>query len=125
MDGPNVNIDGTGLSFGNQGNAPQSRVLRRYISADNFTWQKGKHRMKMGGEWEYQKGTGTYTIDEPAAMTLFSPEEVAQLQPALVPLLPKTFNTLADILQLPLKSWDFSVGDTRQPPPFQTRQCRS
>ncbi|HLK18978.1 MAG TPA: TonB-dependent receptor [Bryobacteraceae bacterium] len=119
LDGPHVNIDGTGLSFGNQTNTPQSRVLRRYITADNFTWQKGKHRMKMGGEWEYQKGTGTYTIDEPASITLFSPEEVAQLQPALLPLIPKSFNTLADILKLPLKNWDFSVGDTRQPPPFQ------
>ena len=26
----------------------------------------------LGGEWEYQKGTGTYTINEPAAITLFS-----------------------------------------------------
>ncbi len=107
LDGPNINVDGTGLSFGNQTNTPQSRVLRRYISADNFTWQKGKHRMKMGGEWEFQKGTGTYTIDEPAAMTLYSPEEVAQLQPALLPLLPKTYTTLADILKLPLMSLGF------------------
>jgi len=28
-------------------------------------------------------------------------------------------STLSDILKLPLKNWDFSVGDTRQPPPFQ------
>ena len=119
LDGPHISVDGTGLSFGNQTNTPQSRVLRRYIYADNFTWQKGSHRMKMGGEWEYQKGTGTYTIDEPASIDLFSPEEVAQLQPALLPLIPKSFNNLNDILKLPLKSWDFSVGDTRQPPPFQ------
>jgi hypothetical protein len=119
LDGPNINVDGTGLSFGNQTNTPQSRVLRRYISADNFTWQKGKHRMKMGGEWEYQKGTGTYTIDEPAAMTLYSPEEVATQAPELLPLLPKTYTTLADILKLPLMSWDFSVGNNEQPPPFQ------
>jgi hypothetical protein len=119
LDGPAVNVDGTGLSFGNQTNTPQSRVLRRYISADNFTWQKGTHRMKMGGEWEYQKGTGTYTIDEPAAMTLFSPEEVAAEAPQLLPLIPKSFTTLNDILKLPLESWDFSVGNNSQPPPFQ------
>ncbi len=119
LDGPHISVDGTGLAFGNQTNTPQSRLLRRYIYADNFTWQKGRHRMKMGGEWEYQKGTGTYTIDEPASLDLFSPAEVAQLQPALLPLLPKTFTTLNDILKLPLKNWDFSVGDTRQPPPFQ------
>ena len=119
LGGPNITVDGTGLSFGNQTNTPQSRVLRRHIFADNFTWQKGSHRFKMGGEWEYQKGTGTYTIAEPAAIDLFSPAEVAQQSPQLLPLVPKSFNTLTDILKLPLKSFAFSVGDTRQPPPFQ------
>jgi carboxypeptidase family protein len=117
--GPHISVDGTGLSFGNQTNTPQSRLLRRHIFADNYTWQKGSHRLKMGGEWEYQKGTGTYTIDEPASLSLFSPSEVAKFSPQLLPLVPKTFKTLNDILKLPLKSWDFSVGDTRQPPPFQ------
>jgi len=119
LDGPHITVDGTGLAFGNQTNTPQSRVLRRHIFADNYTWQKGSHRIKMGGEWEYQKGTGTYTIDEPASITLFSPEEVAQLAPQLLPLVPKSFKTLNDILKLPLMNFDFSVGDTRQPPPFQ------
>jgi len=75
--------------------------------------------MKFGGEWEYQKGTGTYYIDEPAAITLFSPAEIAQLAPQLLPAFPKTFNTLADILKLPLKSFAFGIGDPSQPPPFQ------
>jgi len=117
--GPHISVDGTGLAFGNQTNTPQSRILRRHIYADNFTWQKGSHRMKMGGEWEYQKGTGTYTINEPASISLFSPAEVKQLAPQLISLLPKSFNTLTDILKLPLKNFSFSVGDTRQPPPFQ------
>ena len=119
LGGPFVTVEGTGLSFGNQTNAPQSRILRRHIFADNLTWQRGSHRMKMGGEWEYQKGTGTYHIDEPAAITLYSPEEVAQLAPQLLPLLPKTFNTLNDIYKLPLKSFSFGLGNAEQPPPFQ------
>lgn len=118
LGGPNISVEGTGLVMGNQTNSPQSRVLRRHIFADNMTWQKGDHRMKFGGEWEYQKGTGTYTIDEPAAMTLYSPEEVAQLAPQLLPLLPKTYKTLNDVLKLPLKSFDFSYGNNEQPPPF-------
>ena len=118
LNGPFVNVEGTGLSFGNQTNSPQSRILRRHIFADNMTWQKGSHRMKFGGEWEYQKGTGTYTIDEPASVTLFSPQEVKQLAPQLLPLLPKTFATLQDVLRLPVKNFDFSFGDNRQPPPF-------
>ena len=117
--GPHISVDGTGLSFGNQTNSPQSRVLRRHIFADNLTWQKGSHRFKMGGEWEYQKGTGTYTINEPASISLFSPAEVQQLAPQLSFLVPKSFTTLSDILKLPLKNWGFSVGDVRQPPPFQ------
>jgi hypothetical protein len=119
LDGPNVVVDGTGLEFGNQTNTPQSRILRRDIFADNLTWQRGSHRMKMGGEWEYQKGTGTYHITEPAAITLYSPEEVEQLSPQLVPLLPKSYNTLQEILKLPLKSFAFGLGNPDQPPPFQ------
>ncbi|MGA2599776.1 MAG: TonB-dependent receptor [Bryobacteraceae bacterium] len=119
LGGPNIVVDGTGLELGNQTNTPQSRLLRRNITADNVTWQRGSHRMKMGGEWEYQKGTGTYHITEPAAITLFSPEEVAQLAPQLVPLLPKTYNTLSDILKLPLKNFAFGLGNANQPPPFQ------
>ena len=117
--GPHISVEGTGFSFGNQTNTPQSRVLRRNIFADNVTWQKGNHRMKFGGELEHQRGTGTYTIDEPASITLFSPAEVQQLAPQLVPLLPKSFNTLNDVLRLPLKNFAFSFGDIRQPPPFQ------
>lgn len=119
LNGPYVSVEGTGFSFGNQTNTPQSRLLRRHIFADNMTWQKGSHRMKFGGEWEYQSGTGTYIIDDPAAITLFSPQEVKQLAPQLVPLLPTTFRTLQDILRLPLKSFAFGFGDPRQPPPFQ------
>jgi len=117
--GPHIQVEGTGLAFGNQTNTPQSRILRRHIFADNLSRQVGSHHMKFGGEWEYQKGTGTYTIDEPAAITLFSPEEIAQLAPQLLPAFPKTFNTLGDILKLPLKSFAFGIGDPRQPPPFQ------
>jgi hypothetical protein len=119
LGGPHIVVDGTGLAFGNQTNTPQSRILRRHIFADNVTRQVGSHRMKFGGEWEYQKGTGTYHIDEPAAITLFSPEEIAQLTPQLLPAFPKTFNTFTDVLKLPLKSFSFGIGDPSQPPPFQ------
>jgi hypothetical protein len=117
--GPYITVEGTGLAFGNQTNTPQSRILRRNILADNFTWQHGSHRIKMGGEWEYQKGTGTYHITEPAAITLYSPDEVRQFAPQLAPLIPSSFNTINDILKLPLKNFSFGLGDANQPPPFQ------
>ena len=54
----------------------RAALTRRHIFADNMTWQHGTHRFKFGGEWEQLKGTGTYTLDVPAAITLFSPQEV-------------------------------------------------
>jgi hypothetical protein len=75
--------------------------------------------MKFGGEWEYLKGTGTYALDAPADVTLFSPQEVRVLTPQLVPLLPKTFTSLDAVLSLPLKNFIFGIGDVNQPPAFQ------
>ena len=123
LGGPHVLVAGAGVAFGNQTNSPQSRLTRRHIFADNMTWQHGTHRFKFGGEIEFLKGTGTYSLDVPASITLFSPEEVRQLNPTLVPLLPKTFNTATDVLSLPLKNFVFGIGDVNQPPAFQRDQA--
>lgn len=119
LGGAHVLIEGVGVAFGNQTNSPQSRLTRRNIFADNMTWQHATHRFKFGGEVEFLKGTGTYTLDAPAAMTLFSPQEVRQLNPPLTALLPATYNTLNDVLSLPLKNFAFGIGDINQPPTFQ------
>jgi hypothetical protein len=123
LGGPHVVVEGAGVIFGNQTNSPQSRTTRRHIFADNMTWQHASHRMQFGGEWEYNKGTGTYSLYVPADMTLFSPQEVRQLNPAILPIIPTTFRTLGDILNLPLKSFAFGVGDVNQPPAFQRSQA--
>jgi len=111
------------LAFGNETNTPQSRILRRNIFDDNLTLQRGSHHMKFGGEWEHEHGAGTYNVGAPAQMTLFSPQQVAQFAPQLLPLLPKSYNTTNDILKLPLENFSLSFGDTRQPPPFQMRDA--
>lgn len=123
LGGAHVIVEGAGVAFGNQTNSPQSRLVRRNIFADNMTWQHGTHRMKFGAEIEFLKGTGTYTLDAPAAITLFSPAEVRQLNPPLTAILPKTFNTLSDVLSLPLKNFTFGIGDVNQPPAFQRSQA--
>ena len=123
LGGPHVTVEGAGVVFGNQTNSPQSRLVRRNIFADNMTWQHGSHRMKFGGEIEFLKGTGTYTLDAPADITLFSPQEVRQLAPPLGGLMPQTFNTLTDVLSLPLKTFVFGIGDVNQPPTFQSSQA--
>ena len=123
LGGPHVTVEGAGVAFGNQTNSPQSRLVRRNIFADNMTWQHATHRMKFGGEIEFLKGTGTYTLDAPADITLFSPQEVRQLAPPLSALMPTTFNTLSDVLSLPLKTFVFGIGDVNQPPTFQRSQA--
>ncbi len=123
LGGPHVIVEGAGVMFGNQTNSPQSRLTRRNIFADNMTWQHGTHRFQFGGEIELLKGTGTYTLDAPAAMTLFSPQEVRQLNPALTPLLPASFTTLQSVMSLPLQNFSFGIGDVNQPPAFQRDQA--
>ncbi len=123
LGGPHVTVEGAGVAFGNQTNSPQSRLVRRNIFADNMTWQHATHRMKFGGEIEFLKGTGTYTLDAPADITLFSPQEVLQLAPSIAGLMPKTFNTLSDVLSLPLQTFVFGIGDINQPPTFQRSQA--
>ncbi len=121
---PQIAVVGVnGLQLGNDAvNTPQSRVVRRYILADNVTWQKGLHRVKWGGEWEYEKGTGTYAYAQPGGMLLYSPQ-IVQLFNSQVPApfqikIPAAFNTLQDLLQLPVAAFETGIGDINQPPAF-------
>ena len=121
--GPQVMVIGAGLQFGNTTNSPQSRLIRRYITSDNATWQHGSHRVKFGGEWEYQYGVGTYSYLEPGYLVLYSPSQVARynsLVPASLQIpLRTSYNNLADVLSLPLYQLVTAVGETGQPPQFQ------
>ncbi len=123
LGGPQVMVIGSGLQFGNTTNSPQSRNIRRYILSDNVTWQRGRHRIKFGGEWEYEHGTGTYSYLEPGYLVLYSPAQVAGYN-ALAPAgqqipLRTSYSSLADILTLPLYQLITAVGETGQPPLFQ------
>jgi hypothetical protein len=123
LGGPQVVVIGSGLEFGNTTNSPQTRAIRRYILSDNTTWQHGSHRIKFGGEWEYEHGIGTYAYVEPGYLVLYSPSQVARynsLVPASLQIpLRTSFTTLSDILSLPLYQLITAVGETGQPPQFQ------
>jgi len=129
-DGPMVTILGVNnFAMGQSANAPQTRLVRRHIFADNVSWQKGTHAIKFGGYWEYQKGTGTYAYADPAAMELYSPEDVAEYNQIISAEgygkyqigVPSAFNTVADLLKLPVKEFTIGVGDPvgYEPPAFQ------
>ncbi|HEY4086744.1 MAG TPA: TonB-dependent receptor [Bryobacteraceae bacterium] len=123
LGGPQVMVIGAGVQFGNTTNSPQSRLIRRYITSDNATWQRGSHRVRFGGEWEYEYGVGTFAYLEPGYLVLYSPSQVARYN-AVVPSsqqlpLQASYTTLADVLSLPLYELVTAVGETGQPPQFQ------
>jgi len=128
LGGPQFTIHSVGgLQIGNNAsNTPQSRLLRRHIFADNVTLQKSTHSLKVGGEWEYQQGTGTYAYAEPGGAVLYAPEDVERYNAyinsvglgAFAIKIPSSFNTYQDLLQLPVAGFETGVGDINQPPSY-------
>src|SRR5262245_47079326 len=106
---PEITVPHVQLSIGK---AMIQRTLgRRFHLNDYVTWQRGAHRVRFGVDWEYNRGGVRMVSNEPAALMLFSPQEARQ---ANIPL-PSAFRTLDDILQLPLKSVTWGIGDPRVP----------
>jgi len=127
-DGPMITVLGVNnFALGESATSPQTRLLRRHIFADNVSSQKGTHSIKFGGYWEYQKGTGSYAYAQPAALELWSPELVqgynqkisAEGYGAHQISTPSSFNSISDLLQLPVASFTIGVGNPTQPPLYQ------
>jgi len=125
LDGPQVTFAGVSSNFevGDTSNATQGRDLRRFTWQDNITWQKGNHRMKFGGLFEYNNGTGFWGYCDPSCAEVFSPESLAgygltPLLPLFYPNLPKTITTNADLLNLPFAGSVVGIGSPAQPPPY-------
>jgi hypothetical protein len=123
LGGPMITVVGVNsFALGQAPTVPQTRLVRRHTLADNVSSQKGAHSIKFGGYWEYQMGTGIYAYFDPAAMELWSPAQVqafnATVSPQYQLALPTSFNTLADLLKLPVYSFQMGIGDPSQPPKF-------
>jgi hypothetical protein len=90
---------------------------RRFELNDSMAWQHGVHRARFGVDWEHNRGGSLQWAYQPATLTLFSPDQVrtynASVPPSLQIPLPSTFNTVGDILQLPLQSVTVGIGDPR------------
>jgi len=94
---------------------------RRFHLNESMAWQRGVHRARFGIEWEHNRGGALSWANEPATLTLFTPGQVRTFNSApqtspdrRIPI-PAAFNTLDDILQLPLQSVSVGVGDPRVP----------
>ena len=116
---------------GNYPLVPQGGDSRRYHTADNMTWQRGRHQLRFGFEWQFDRSDGFLTLFEPAAMVLYSPQIVQAFNAdprvppqARIPI-PASFRTLNDILQLPLVGASIGFGDPRQPPSFRLEDARN
>ena len=125
LDGPQVEVYGAGSNvyLGDTSNATQGRDLRRFTWQDNMTWQKGNHRMKFGGMFEYAPGTGFWGYCDPACDAVYDPEYLAATLGPFVglffPNLPTKIKTTADVLNLPfISAGVVGIGDPSQPPPY-------
>jgi hypothetical protein len=114
---PTISVPQAGLVIG------QSTTTlypgRRFHLNDSMAWQRGTHRARFGVDWERNRGGSLTWANEPATITLFSPDQVRTFNqspqtPADLRIpLPTAFNTLNDILQLPLQGVTVGIGDPR------------
>jgi hypothetical protein len=106
---PQIAMPDIGILIGNS--QRDSTVARRYGLLESLNWQKGSHRLRFGFEMERSRVGGFALTNEPASLTLYTPLGPRQQQ---LPV-PASFDTLDDILRLPLNSFVFGVGDDRTP----------
>ncbi|MCA1634169.1 MAG: carboxypeptidase regulatory-like domain-containing protein [Acidobacteria bacterium] len=106
---PSITVAQTGLSLGRL--TIQHTLGRRFHLTDYVTWQRAAHRLRFGVDWEYNRGGALTTNNEPATLTLYSPQRA---RASGIPL-PSAFRTLDDILQLPLQTVTVGIGDPRVP----------
>ncbi|MBV8906558.1 MAG: TonB-dependent receptor, partial [Acidobacteriia bacterium] len=114
---PSISVPQAGLLIGNS--TTTLYPGRRFHWNDSLSWQRATHSARFGGEWEYNRGGQLNWANEPATLTLFSPDQVRTYNQAVstppdlkIPL-PAAFQTLNDVLQLPLQSVTIGIGDPR------------
>jgi hypothetical protein len=116
--GPEFQVIGSNnFTLGNNFNSPQGRDLRRYPISDNVNWQVGSHRVKFGGEYEFDRGTGYWGFFDPAEVFVLSPEAVRGLGLAAAFGIPASgpLTNPNDIFKLPVAAFLFGIGDRAQP----------
>ena len=99
-----ISISGAGVSIGD----PDTFSFggRRYQFTESLVWETGRHRVRVGFDWE--RATNTVNNDtQDARLVLWSPA-AARRDPTIP--LPASFTTVDAILQLPLQSVTFNVG---------------
>lgn len=126
--GPEITFAGvtSSLVMGNNFNAPQGRDLRRYQIADTMNWQAGAHRIKFGGEWEHNRGTGYWGFFDPGRAVLLSPEFLKAINVLGLFGLPSDgiLRSPDDLNKLPVAAEVIGIGVRDQPAPFNLQNAR-
>jgi carboxypeptidase family protein len=121
---PNILVfDAPQFLIGNQVNVPSPRWQRSYQLVDNLTWQRGEHRLRIGGEWEHTYLKVDWAFNEPAQLILWGPTNLqTPALKALYDALPASLKdltgrapTLQEILQLPLRNFSTGIGNPLLP----------
>jgi hypothetical protein len=106
---PDITIPQASLEIGR--GSVSYNLGRRFHLNDSLAWQHGTHRARFGVDWEHNRGGLVLPFINPL-ITLFSPQQARQ---ANIPI-PAAFNTVDDILQLPLQTVMVAVGDDPRVP---------
>ena len=92
---------------------------RRFHLNDIVSHHKNRHGIRIGGDWEINRGGRTDLDNNPVTMTLFSPSAVRNFNSSVAPAnqipLPSSFGTLSGIFQLPVQSFTIGIGDPHVP----------
>jgi hypothetical protein len=110
---PNVfTVVGTNFpGVGPEQNQPQTRGTRRFEPVDIMTWQKGKHRLKFGGDLNLSTDLGTWGFCNPMCVGAWSLEQLKSVAPGAITAmnLPSTFTTDESVYQLPVYNNSISI----------------
>jgi len=100
---PSIFMVGSSTYYsGTSVNSPQFRQARSFQASDGMSWQKSKHRMHFGIDFEHMvTKTVPWDFCDPGCTYIFSPE-LASLYGPLLPGIPKTITSTADLLKLPV-----------------------
>lgn len=97
----------TAFTFGRSG--ALSSENRRIQVTDTLTWQARLHLFRFGFDWERVDQAASSSIESNlSSVTLWAPDDVRQRAPQLP--VPASFGTPDDILRLPLRNFQLSVG---------------
>ena len=112
---PTVTVfDAPQFRIGKQFSSPFDRLQRTFQIVDTFTWQRGNHALRAGGEWERYSLGALWAFREPAQITLWGPTNLqTPAFQALYDALPVSLRTAGgppptfdEIMQLPLRNRD-------------------